>query len=283
MKNVLLLVGMLSVMASCGPNYKQQNVDLQLKNDSLLNAYQMKNDELTAYMADLNEIQTSITDLTQQENLLKSKSEGDLTTDAKTRVLSDLEAIRSALKSNKNKLSSLQSKLKKSNAKIVELEKMIANLNSDLAIRDSSIALLSQSIMDLSNKVDAAQSEIALVKTDNQNKAQEIAEKTSKLNTAYYTIGTYKSLRDKQVISNDGLIVKSKSVSSDFNRNAFTKIDISTTKMIALNGPKEVKLVTNHPSDSYSIVKEDNKVKGIEVIDSDRFWSSSKYLVIAEI
>lgn len=283
MKNVMLLVGVLSVMVSCGPNYKQQTIDLQLKNDSLLNAYQLKNDELTAYMADLNQIQTSITELTQQENLLKNKSESDLTADAKTKVLSDLESIRSALQSNKNKLAALQSKLKKSNAKIAELEQMIANLNNDIAVRDSSIALLSQTVMELTNKVDVVQTEMVAIKTDNETKSKEIAEKTNKLNTAYYTCGTYKALRDKQVISNDGLIVKSKSVSSDFNRNAFTKIDITTTKVIALNNPKEVKLVTNHPSDSYSIVKEDNKVKGIEVIDPEKFWSSSKYLVIAEI
>lgn len=280
MKKLLLAMGMLSVIASCGPNYKQQTIDLQFKNDSLLNAYEMKNDELTAYMADLNEIQTSITELTQQENLLKSKSESDLTADAKTKILADLDAIRTALQSNKNKLASLQSKLKKSNAKVVELEQMIANLNNDLAVRDSSIALLSQTVIELTTKVETVQTEMVAVKSDNETKTKEIADKTVKLNTAYYTIGTYKVLRDRQVISNEGSIFKSKDIDPNFNTGAFTKIDVTTTKMITLNDPKDVRLASIHPTDSYTIVKENNKVKGIEVTNPDRFWASSKYLVV---
>lgn len=283
MKNVMLLAGALSVMISCGPNYKEEADNFKKQRDSLALINELNNSEIASYVSDIAEIQMSLTQLTQDENILKNKLEGDLTIDSKTKVLNDLEAIRSALQSNKNKLASLQSKLKKSNSKISELEQMIASLNSDITVRDSSIAFLSQTIMDLTVKVESVQTEMVAIKTDNETKSKEIAEKTNKLNTAYYTCGTYKALRDKQVISNDGLIVKSKSVSSDFNRNAFTKIDITTTKVIALNSPKEVKLVTNHPSDSYSIVKENNKVKGIEVIDPEKFWSSSKYLVIAEI
>lgn len=279
MKNLLLMTGVLLMMVSCGPDYQQQTLDLQLKNDSLLNAYQLKNDELTAYMADLNQIQTSITELTQQENLLKNKSESDLTADAKTKVLSDLEAIRSALQSNKNKLAALQSKLKKSNAKIVELEQMIANLNNDIAVRDSSIALLSQTVMELSNKVDVVQTEMVAIKTDNETKSKEIADKTTRLNTAYYAVGTYKDLREKHVISDEGTIFKSKDINPNFTNDSFVKIDVTSTKSIFLSNVKSVKLASAHPSDSYTLVKENNKFKSIDITNPERFWAGSKYLI----
>lgn len=280
MKKVLLFVGMLSVMASCGPNYKQQVLDLQRKQDSLMSAYQLKENELASYMQDLNEIQTNITELTQREQILQKSFEGDLNTDVKSKILSDLDAIRVALESNKKKLAAVQAKLKKSNAKISDLENMVASLNKDIQLRDSSLSLLSETIIQLSNKVSVVESEMTVIKTDNEVKSKEIADKTTKLNTAYYTIGTYKSLRDKKVISNEGSIFKSKNIDPNFNSDAFTKIDITNTKTISLNYVKDVKLISTHPTDSYTMIKEDNKIKGIEVTNPERFWASSKYLVV---
>jgi predicted nucleic acid-binding Zn-ribbon protein len=283
MKNVILLAGVISLMVACGPNYKSEVERLQKQQDSLLTAYNSQQTEMEGYLQDITEIQISLNDLTTQEQILKAKSEGDINIPVKQIILNDLAAIRVAIESNKKKLASVHSKLKKANGKIANLEKMVSDLNDQLAIRDSSIVLLGTTIAELSEKVNSVECAMAEVKTDNEVKAKEIADKTAKLNTGYYTIGTFKALRDKQVISNDGLIVKSKDMKSDFNRDAFTKVDITTTKVIALNYPKEVRLVSNHPADSYSIVKENNKVKSLEVIDPDRFWSNSKYLVIAEI
>ncbi len=281
MKNVILLVGAMSLMVACGPNYKAEVENLKKQQDSLLAVYNSQRTEMEGYLRDITDIQLSLNDLTTQEQILKAKSEGDINLTAKENILNDLSAIQSTIEANKKKLASVQAKLKKANGKIADLERMVADLNNQLSIRDSSISLLGTTIAELSVKVNSMETAMTEVKADNEVKAKEIADKTAKLNTAYYTIGTFKSLRDKQVISNDGLIVKSKDIKSDFNRDAFTKVDITTTKVIALNYPKEVKVVSNHPSDSYSVVKENNKVKSLEVIDPDRFWSSSKYLIIA--
>jgi len=281
MKNVILLVGAMSLMVACGPNYKAEVENLKKQQDSLLSVYNSQRTEMEGYLRDITDIQLSLNELTTQEQILKAKSEGDINIPVKQTILNDLAAIRVAIDSNKKKLASVQSKLKKANGKITDLEKMVADLNEQLAIRDSSIVLLGTTIAELSVKVNSMETAMSEVKADNEVKAKEIADKTAKLNTGYYTVGTFKALRDKQVISNDGLIVKSKDMKSDFNRDAFTKVDITTTKVIALNYTKDAKLVSNHPSDSYSIVRENDKVKSIEVIDPDRFWSSSKYLVIA--
>jgi predicted nucleic acid-binding Zn-ribbon protein len=282
MKNVILLVGVMSLMVACGPNYKAEVENLKKQQDSLLSVYNSQRTEMEGYLQDITEIQLSLNELTTQEQILKAKSEGDINIPVKQTILNDLAAIRVSIESNKKKLASVQSKLKKANGKITDLEKMVADLNEQLAIRDSSIVLLGTTIAELSVKVNSMETAMSEVKADNEVKAKEIADKTAKLNTAYYTIGTFKALRDKQVISNDGLIIKSKDMKSDFNRDAFTKVDITTTKVIALNYPKEVKVVSNHPSDSYSIVRENNKVKSLEVVDPEKFWSNSKYLVIAE-
>lgn len=280
MKKVLLFVGMLSVMASCGPNYKAEVDILREDQDSLRLLLANSNEEVQKLLSDIAYIQSSISELTEQEQLIRNNSQENLNQDARERMLADLDAIRNTIKSNKNKLASIQSKLKKANIKITDLENTIASMNEQLAIRDSSIALLGVTIEQLTNRVNAAETEIAVVKSDNEVKAKEIADKTTKLNTAYYAIGTYKFLREKKVISNEGKIFKSKDVDPNFDTNAFTKIDVTGTKVIALNYVKDFKLATIHPTDSYTMIKENDRIRGIEVTNPERFWASSKYLVV---
>jgi hypothetical protein len=43
---------------------------------------------------------------------------------------------------------------------------------------------------------------------------------------------------------------------------------------------KKVKVVTNHPSESYKIEGENGSVEKLVILDSDAFWSASKYLVM---
>jgi len=66
---------------------------------------------------------------------------------------------------------------------------------------------------------------------------------------------------------------------SDFNKDAFTQIDYTTTNTISMDS-KDVKLVSTHPTGTYKIKRENNKVKGIEITDPENFWKASKYLVV---
>ena len=66
----------------------------------------------------------------------------------------------------------------------------------------------------------------------------------------------------------------------DFNSEKFNKIDITATTTIPISGAT-AELVTNHPSDSYVIEGDEEKsVDRLVIIDPDRFWNSSKYLVV---
>ena len=61
-----------------------------------------------------------------------------------------------------------------------------------------------------------------------------------------------------------------------FNRN-FKRIDCSKVQDIALK-QKKAKVITTHPADSYIIDKEHNLV----ITKPDKFWSTSKYLVVVQ-
>ena len=73
----------------------------------------------------------------------------------------------------------------------------------------------------------------------------ESCSKNETLNTAYYTIGTTKELKEKNVISKEGGFIgigKSTKVTDDFNKEYFTKINIEQTTIINI-GAKKVKII----------------------------------------
>ncbi len=284
MKNILLLAGITMLMISCGPDYKTEVERMMRERDSLMAQYDAKDSVINGYMQDIAEIQTSIEGLTAQEEMLNREGANntEISQDAKTRIMGDIEGIRQMIDQNKKKLSDLQSRVRKSNVKVAELEKMIGSLNSQLAVRDSSINSLNENIFALNGKITTMQTEIDTIVIESARKTAEITDKTTKLHTAYYTVGDYKTLRDKKVLAKQGGFLglgKAKTMVPDFNREAFTQIDFTSTKTIQLN-TKSAKLLSTHPTGSYNLLSENKKVTAIEITDPEKFWQASKYLVV---
>lgn len=285
MKNILILVGLSFLIASCGPDYKAEVERMMHERDSLMAQYDAKDSIINGYMQDISEIQSSIEGLTQQEEMLNREGANnpEVSQDAKNKIMGDIDAIRQLIDQNKKKLSELQSRVRKSNVKVAELEKMIASLNGQLAQRDSSINALNENVLALNGTITNMQSVIDTIKNENANKAREITEKTTQLHTAYYTVGNYKTLRDKKVLSKQGGFLglgKQKSMVPDFNQEAFTQIDFTNTKTIEISTKKDAKLVSTHPTGSYTLKKENNKVTALEITNPEKFWGASKYLVV---
>lgn len=281
MKKLFLFLSVVLLMSSCGPDYKAEVAKLKQEKESILAENQSKNEEITSYIRDINEIQISIDELTSKEKLLRDMSnEGGRT--SKSKILGDIDAIKLLIESNKKKISGLQYKLKNSNQKITEFEKMVESLNQQLTQKDENIITLTQEIAGLTTKLQNVEGELTAVKTENEQKSKEISEKTIKLNTAYYAVGDYKNLRESKIISNEGNIIKSKSIDPDFNSDMFTKIDVTKTQTINFNYlSKKAELVSTHPTNSYELIKDKDLVKGIQITNPDVFWASSKYLVVA--
>jgi hypothetical protein len=64
----------------------------------------------------------------------------------------------------------------------------------------------------------------------------------------------------------------------DFNKNYFVRIDARNTKSIPLYS-SHAKILTNHPKSSYTLEKENGNFV-LLIVDTDEFWSVSKYLVV---
>jgi hypothetical protein len=65
----------------------------------------------------------------------------------------------------------------------------------------------------------------------------------------------------------------------EFNRDYFTKIDIRAVHEIKLYS-KSAKVLTSHPSGSYSLDKDEKGQYSLHITNAQVFWSTTKYLVI---
>ena len=93
------------------------------------------------------------------------------------------------------------------------------------------------------------------------------------MNTAWFVFGTKSELKEQQIL------VDGKVLQDNFNKNYFTKVDIRVDKEIKLYS-KSAKMLTAHPSSSYTLQRDANKQFVLRITNPQVFWSTSKYLVI---
>lgn len=281
LKNVktIVLASVLVLLFSC-KNEEMENkiVDLENQNTELNNGSTEKDNQIETYIQSLNEIHDNLAVIKEKEKIVTTNfnmGNGELNTNIKDMIISDMGLINNLLEENKQKLSALNSKLKKSNLKISELEKMIENMASQLQEKDAEI-------VSLQTQLASANQQLKVLFEEYNTRLEEIGTQTDKLNTAYFCFGTSKELKEKGVLTKEGGFIgigKSEKLSADFNKDYFTKIDITLVKTVDLKS-KKAKVITTHASDSYKIEGDKESVDKLVITNPEKFWASSKYLVI---
>jgi len=294
MKKLLLfmLIPAMLMTVSCN-KMKEENARLKAKNDSLLALGYQKDTTVMEFVRAFNEIQSNLDSIKMKENIIGQSTKGgtEVQASAREQITGDINAIYQMLQKNRATVASLQKKLKASNTKNTELEAMIANLEKSIAEKDAEIADLKDQlaklnikVSDLGNQVTALNTNVENLSAENKAKQQAIEEKTAALNTAYYVVSTTKDLKDKKVIDKTGGFIgigRTKTVSPEFDKSNFTKVDITTLTELPINKKKAV-LLSNHPTGSYKLQANDKKiVEKLVILNYNDFWSRSKYLVIA--
>ena len=279
MKKFLLFIPILLLVAC-----NQQKVEqLQVKNDSLTVASQQKDSVITDFVKSLNDIADNLEQIKKKEKIITLSTQGnvELKQDVKDKISDDVKLIYDMMIKNKKIITSLSKKLKASTLKITEFQVMIDRLKTQLQEKDVEINELRNKLSGLNIKIDSLYLAIDTLFFENTQKSKVIVEQKNEINTAYYVFGTDNELKQQKIITKKGGFVGIGGVRKlmrDFNKDYFTKVDISQTKTIEIL-MKKARIITSHPSDSYKIYGE-NKVDSLVIINPKKFWSVSKYLVI---
>jgi hypothetical protein len=187
--------------------------------------------------------------------------------DANKRQIADLSM---EVKKYKKGNSEMYQALNENKKRIKDYERQLESLREELMVKDFTEDELNMIIDDL-----ILESELLRVQSDKYRKD---------LSTGYYVC------QDRKELKKQGLLVEKGGVlgigqttmlnAEAANENNFTPINIHEVRDIAIHGEKP-ELVTNHPEGTYEFQRKNNMVTYLHIENPEKFWKSSKYMVVA--
>ena len=247
--------------------------------DSLNGIIAQKDSEINDLMGTLNEIEEGFQQISEAEHRVSLAKDGE-GVNKKQKLKEDIQFIADRMKQNRELIAKLQKQLANGTLKGAQLQKTIEGLQKQLEEKDAQLQTLREEldkkdihIAALDETVNNLNTKTNRLTAESNQKTETINAQDKQIHTAWYVFGTKKELKEQSIIQ-DGKVM-----TGNFNKNYFTKVDIRNLSEIKLYS-KSAKLLTTHPSSSYSLVRDANKQFTLRITNSQLFWSTSKYLVV---
>jgi len=282
-----LIVALAFITASCvesSGKYKAviaQRDSLKLEKQALDSSY---NQTLSL----LNDIESGFVEITQNESQMKASLKGveGPKTDKRELIGAQMKAIKEGIEKNKAKIAELRQLAAKKGEENNMLTETIKRLQSKMDEKDTQIKSLQAEldqknikINELATTVDNQSKNIAEQQNVLEQQKSTIKIQDTDINTVWYCVASSKKLKEAKIISNTGLFQSKKVMNNEFDKKAFTQIDLRNISSIVTNS-KNIKIMSSHPKSSYNLITGANKNIIIEITNPSRFWSISKYLVV---
>lgn len=270
--------------------FKKKFLALNTQNEVLYDNLTERDSLINEYLETFAQIEQDLQTMQNRRMILSKETfDPEITDGVRERVLEEIQQLNTLLASNKQKIQNLEKKLKDSGIKIASLERKVKNIQVELEQKDSSITDLKMQLVDkdfmlaeLNKLVYKQDDEIKRSHSIILDQNMELYEVKEKINTAYFTAGSYKELKEKGIAEKKGglfgLFGKTKTISTDFPEEKFDPVDISKIDRIVLNA-KDARLITEHPEKSYEIKRNDSLISYVEIKNPDEFWKITKYAV----
>jgi len=282
MKNYIFIAASALIMMTACKDPKQ-DASVVRERDSLLAVIDDRETSVNDFMSSFNEVERNLDSVTRRQNIIAMNSnKSDLKADQKARINEEIKAINDLMEANNKKLKDLNRRLSRSDKKNSQLQKAVETLTNQLNQKYLELAELNDRLNSLNAQVAQLQTQVDTLNMQNTTNMQTIFDRTNELHAAYYIVGHSKDLEKANLIDKKGGLLgigKTAKLSENLDNSMFTKIDYTQTTSIPVNS-KTMKMVSTHPSDSYSVDKTDKMYNSIMISNPERFWSASKYLVI---
>ncbi|RKD86334.1 Cbp1 family collagen-binding glycoprotein adhesin [Mangrovibacterium diazotrophicum] len=291
--STIIIAAVIVVVAVIGGVYVYTQKEAQLKSlasekSDLFQQMQMKDSVLNDMENTFAEIEKNLTFVKEKRSQLSIET-GEGVKNQKEELVSDIALMNTMLDESSKKIEELEAKLKKSGINLHAFERRIAALNESINSQNSQIAELQQlveqkdfQIAEFETKVNELNAAMTVQNDSLSRESGRLVERTNELNTGHVAYGTYKELRDKGLLDKEGGFLgigSNKVVNNNLDEDYFTSLDIRDTKIIPLH-TKKAEVISEHPSDSYSLVEEEGQIAYLQIDNPQEFWKISKYAVI---
>ena len=286
MRKVFILLLGLGVFFSCMDSGRKKVREsseykkLQAQVDSLQAILNVSDTETLEMMAVINEVEANFEKIREAEKYISTQSSqsGELNKATQERVKDNFNMIQEILKRNKAQLAELNTKYAGSSKQIASLQSTINRLNTEMQESSARLVDLQTLLSQRDETIGQLSEDISGLAEQTEEQAATIRQQDKTLHTAYYVFGTMNELKEQKILSS-GFLRSTKVLTETFNKDYFLQIDVREVTEIPLYAPK-AKLWSNHPEGTYEFVEGANKNLTLQITDTQRFWSLTKYLII---
>ncbi len=279
MRKLLFILMCLVAVASCKQERANADLTAERQRDSLNQIIAQRDNEINDMMATFNEIEEGFKEINEAEQRVSIAKQGEGAS-REQRIRENVQFIQSAMAQNRELINELKRQLRESAFQGDQFKRTIENLTKQLEEKDQQLTQLRAElsakdihIAELDEKITGLNTDVSSLQEENTQKATTISTQDKQLNTAWFVFGTKSELKSQKIL------VDGKVLQSNFNREYFTKIDIRVDKEIKLYS-RSAKMLTAHPAGSYSLQQDAGKQYVLRITDPQKFWSTSKYLVV---
>jgi chromosome segregation ATPase len=281
MKKLLFFAVIAAMVVSCDQKQQQEKQDamVQQLRDSLNSIITQKDNELDDMMSTLNDIEDGFREINEAQGRVALAKQGE-GTNTKARIRENMQFIQTTMAQNRELINKLKQQLRESSFKSDQLKRALETMMAQLEEKDKQLQLIRDELEDrdiyigeLGEKIEGLSTDVAQLTDETTKKTETINQQDKQLHSAWFVFGTKKELKEQNILV-DGDVLQ-----SNFNKDYFTKIDIRVDKEIKLYS-SSAKMLTDHPSSSYTLQRDANKQFILRITDPQLFWSTSKYLVI---
>lgn len=281
MKKLFILALSVVTLASCDQFGKNASEEATRERDSLMQIINQKDEELNEIMDCVNEVQEGFRRINEAEGRVTVADANLESASSRGIIQENMQYIQQAMQQNRELIAQLQQRLKTTTFNAKALERTIQNLQEQLEaqnqrIQEMEAALAEKDILiaEQGEQIDNLSENVNNLTQENRKKSETVASQDKDLHTAWFVFGTKAELKEQNILR-DGDVLKT----GDFNKDYFTQIDIRVVKEINLYS-KSASILTTHPSDTYTLQKDQKGEYVLRITDAQKFWSVSKYLVI---
>ncbi len=295
MKHLFIVIATLFLF-SCSQSEEEKKIEeLNNKIEAIKSNKERQDSALNYYVAISNQLHDDLDQITYKQKgiILKLKDDPGSLDQPDSQINKDIKAIGELITSSEENIAIFKEKIAMSEVNLKDFDIFMENITKNIdrknfQIKDlqSQLEAVDVAFDDLFVIFDETLTELDITKLDlektknNLSKAEKSLEESKKYNnTVWYVMGTKKELVKKGIVSSEGGIIglgKNNELSGEFNISYFTKG--SRNKLKKINIPEETKkldFITSHPKSSYHV-----EGKILKIVNSNDFWSISKYLVI---
>ena len=250
-------------------------------------------------MATFARIESNLAKIREKESMIRQdfqSSDNYSNLGPEERIQHEIEYIQYLIDENNQLIAGLNQQVAEKDEKLKEYRGTLKDLQSRISRYQEDVNLLMAEKVALQHNLDEAtvannklsgriedmNNEIIQKSNELTDQKLMVIQKDNDLNKAYYAIGPYKELRDKEILQKEGGFLginRVTTLTANPDLSLFNEIDIREVSKIPVFA-KSWEIVTGQDPSSYEREYVNENLEWIKITDREKFWKKSNYLVI---